>query len=149
MKNFKLNKLYIALLATGIGLFSTNIMAIPFIQCKGDVSEPILDVNGNPTGGVEAGTDAIPDPLLVDGSPNPDYDPNVKCIHLSSGDGYARMADGRELYIFSYGDITGSHQHETINDGTLFANLPAPAIVLEGSLPDINQCRHGDEARPL
>jgi FtsP/CotA-like multicopper oxidase with cupredoxin domain len=41
------------------------------------------------------------------------------------------MADGRELYIFSYGDITGSHLHDAIVDGTLFANLPAPAIVLE------------------
>ena len=131
MKNFKLHKLYIALLATGIGVFSSSTMAVPFIQCPGDISEPVLDANGVPTGAVEAGKDAIPDPLLVDGSTNPDYDPNVKCIHLSSGDGFAKMADGRELYVFSYGDITGSHEHDAIADGELFANLPAPAIVLE------------------
>ena len=128
MKNFKLHKLYIALLATGIGMFSSSTMAVPFIQCPGDISEPIIGGGG----AVEAGKDAIPDLFLLDGiTPNPDYDPNVKCIHLSSGDGFAKMADGRELYVFSYGDITGSHEHDAIADGTLFANLPAPAIVLE------------------
>lgn len=128
MKNFKLHKLYITLLATGIGIFSSSAIAVPFIQCPGDVSEPII---GGVPGAVEPGNDAIPDPFLVDGSPNPAYDPNIKCIHLSSGDGFAKMADGRELYIFGYGDITGSHEHAAISDGTLFANLPAPAIVLE------------------
>ncbi len=132
MKNFKLHKLYIALLATGISVFSSSTMAIPYIQCPGDITEPVLDMNGEPTGAVEAGTDAIPDPFLPDGvMDNPEYDPNVKCVHLSSGDGFAKMADGQELYIFSYGDITGSHQHETIRDGELFANLSAPKLVFE------------------
>ncbi|HHJ36591.1 MAG TPA: multicopper oxidase family protein [Gammaproteobacteria bacterium] len=41
------------------------------------------------------------------------------------------MADGRELYIFSFGDITGSDEANAIDDGIMFANLPAPTIVLE------------------
>jgi FtsP/CotA-like multicopper oxidase with cupredoxin domain len=116
MKNFKLHKLYIALLATGIGMFSTNTLAVPFIQCQGD--NLLSD-------GVTPGSNGVPE------ISDPDYDPNVKCIHLSSGDGFAKMADGRELYIFSYGDITGSDEADAIVDGTLFANMPAPKIVLE------------------
>lgn len=123
MKNFKLRELYIALLAVGIGVFSSNTMAVPFIQCPGD--DFLSD-------GTTPGNDGVPDEFLADGiTPNPDYDPDVICMHLSSGDGFARMADGRELYIFSYGDITGSDEDDAIVDGTLFANLPAPAIVLE------------------
>jgi FtsP/CotA-like multicopper oxidase with cupredoxin domain len=116
MKNFKLHKLYIALLATGIGMFSSSTMAVPFIQCPGD--NLLSD-------GITAGSNGVPE------ASDPDFDPNVKCIHLSGGDGFARMADGRELYIFSFGDITGSDEADAIVDGTLFANMPAPAIVLE------------------
>ena len=123
MKNFKLHKLYIALLATGIGVFSSSTMAVPFIQCPGD--NLLSD-------GITPGSNGVPEEFLSDGvTVNPDYDPNVKCIHLSSGDGFAKMADGRELYIFSFGDITGSDEANAIVDGTLFANLPAPAIILE------------------
>jgi len=111
MKNFKMHKLYIAMLATGIGMFSSNIMAAPFIQCPGDN----LDSLGNP------GSDGVPEVV----------DPNVKCMHLSGGDGFAKMADGRELYIFSFGNLTGVDEADTISTGTLLANLPAPTIVLE------------------
>lgn len=111
MKNFKMHKLYIAMLATGIAMFSSNAMATPFIQCPGDN----LDSLGNP------GSDGIPEVV----------DPNVKCLHLSGGDGFARMANGREVYIFSFGDLTGTDEAESITEGTLLANLPAPTIVLE------------------
>ena len=30
-------------------------------------------------------------------------DPNVNCLHLSSGDGFSRMADGKDQYIFHRG----------------------------------------------
>ena len=66
--------------------------------------------------------DAIPDPYLLrpNGSPNPnrpnpEYNPNVQCMHISGGDGFAFMADGRVQYIFSFADMTG------IKDGD-FAN---------------------------
>ena len=112
MKNFKLQKLYFALLATGIGMFSTNTIAVPFIQCPGD--NMLAD-------GVTPGSNGVPEVA----------NPNVKCMHLSSGDGFARMADGREMYIFSFGDLTGIDEPDAITDGTLLANLPAPTIVLE------------------
>ncbi len=123
MRNFKLHELCIALLAVGIGVFSSNTMAVPFIQCPGD--DFLSD-------GTTPGNDGVPDEFLADGiTPNPEYDEDVKCMHLSGGDGFAKMGDGRELYIFSFGDITGSDENDAIVDGTLFANLPAPAIVLE------------------
>ena len=32
-------------------------------------------------------------------------DPNVICLHLSSGDGFTKMADGKDQYIFSFAEI--------------------------------------------
>ncbi len=52
-------------------------------QCPGDI-------NG----------DAIPDEFLLDGggnpiaTPNPEYNPNVECIHVVAGDGFIKLADG-------------------------------------------------------
>lgn len=34
-------------------------------------------------------------------------DPNVQCMHLTSGDGFATMADGKSQYIFGFADVTG------------------------------------------
>ncbi len=140
MKNFKLLKLYIALLATGVGVFSTNVMAVPFIQCPGD--NELTD--GTP------GKNGVPEEFLFGTTTaNPDFDPDVKCIHLTGGDGFAKMADGRELYIFSFGDITGSDEANAIVDGTLFANLPAPVIVLEeGQQVYLNLTNVGMVLRP-
>ena len=134
MKNFKLHKLYIAMLATGIGMFSSSTMAVPFIQCPGD--NFLSD-------GVTPGSNGVPE---VGGA---GYDPDVKCIHLTGGDGFAKMADDRELYIFSFGDITGSDEANAIVDGTLFANLPAPVIVLEeGQKVYLNLTNVGMVLRP-
>jgi len=116
MKYFKMKKIYIALLVSGISLLSSNAMAVPFIQCLGD------DVLAD---GVTSGRDGIPDAVSAD------FNPNVKCMHLSGGDGFARMADGKELYIFGYADLTGIEEKDTMTVGTLAAMLPAPAIILE------------------
>jgi FtsP/CotA-like multicopper oxidase with cupredoxin domain len=32
-------------------------------------------------------------------------DPNVTCLHLSSGDGFVKMVDGKDQYIFSFSEI--------------------------------------------
>lgn len=116
MNKFNLHKLYMALLTIGVCTFSTNAISVPFIQCPGD--DLLSD-------GVTPGSDGVPEIT------SPDYDPNVKCMHLSSGDGFLRMADGRELYSFGFGDITGTDEIDSIVEGTLFANAPAPSIVLE------------------
>ncbi len=75
-----------------------------FVQCPGDIDG-----------------DAIPD----GGQPD-----NVKCMHLSGGDGFISMADGKRLYMFGYADLTGTLPENAITKGTLAAAFPAPTIEL-------------------
>lgn len=102
------------------------------LQCPGDV-------NG----------DSIPDPFLRGGRPNPDYDPGVKCMHLAAGDGFVTMADGKLQYIFSFSDITGVPENETMDAGMLAAAFPAPTITLdEGDRFYLNLSNVGMMVRP-
>lgn len=61
----------------------------------------------------------------------------VKCMHLSSGDGFATMADGSVKYIFGFADISGvktstqKQKDRAISRGVLAANWPAPTIALQ------------------
>lgn len=99
--------------------------AAVLIQCPGDL-------NG----------DAVPDPFLFKNNgdpsnrPNPDYDPNVKCMHLGAGDGFVTMADGHLQYIFSFNDLTGIKDDpdtafdERMDAGMLAATSPAPTITV-------------------
>jgi FtsP/CotA-like multicopper oxidase with cupredoxin domain len=75
-----------------------------FVQCPGDVDG-----------------DAVPDGAV---------NPNVKCMHISGGDGFISMADGRRLYMFGYSDLTGTPPGDAISQGTLAANFPSPTIAL-------------------
>jgi FtsP/CotA-like multicopper oxidase with cupredoxin domain len=63
-------------------------------------------------------------------TPDPAH-PNAKCMHIVAGDGYIRMADGREMYIFSFADVTGIVEDQVIDAGMLAATFPAPRIVLD------------------
>lgn len=103
-------------LASSLALVTGTALAIPFIQCPGD------DLKSD---GVTPGHDAVPEPT------SPNYDPSVKCMHLIAGDGYVRMADGREVYIFGFGDVTGVDEDKVMSQGMLHATFPAPRIVLE------------------
>ena len=76
-----------------------------FVQCPGDT-------NG----------DSIPDGPV---------DPNVRCIHLTGGDGFVTMADGKPLYIFGFSDVTGVPPASVMDVGALSANFPAPTIRLK------------------
>lgn len=81
-----------------------------YVQCPGDT-------NG----------DAVPD-----GVPNP----NLKCMHLSGGDGYSVMADGKQLYTFGFSNLTGtgpgnSGIDDRLDKGILAAQQPAPTIDLK------------------
>ncbi len=78
------------------------------VQCPGDT-------NG----------DAIPD------VGDPDYDPNIQCMHLPGGDGFGIMADGKVQYLFSFADLTGIMEADAMAVGTLAAALPAPLIQLD------------------
>jgi FtsP/CotA-like multicopper oxidase with cupredoxin domain len=99
--------------------FAAPAAAAVFVQCPGDT-------NG----------DAVID------NPDPNH-PRAVCRHLSGGDGYIQMADGRLQYMFGFSDVTGVLPDGPLGDGAggvmetgmLAANFPAPTIAL----------REGDE----
>jgi FtsP/CotA-like multicopper oxidase with cupredoxin domain len=55
----------------------------------------------------------------------------VQCMHVSGGDGFATMADGKLQYIFSFSDVTGEPEADAMAAGTLAAAWPAPAIAVD------------------
>lgn len=76
------------------------------VQCPGDTDgDAVVDVAGTPS--------------------------NIKCMHIAAGDGYITMADGREMYIFSFADVTGEFENDVMEAGMLAATFPAPPIVLD------------------
>jgi len=95
--------------------------AVPYVQCPQDGAD------GTTADGmiVQAEIDAY---ALA----NPTR--NVKCMHLSGGDGFVKMADddAKLQYIFGFADLTStSTAANSILNGTFAANAPAPTIVLE------------------
>jgi FtsP/CotA-like multicopper oxidase with cupredoxin domain len=95
------------------------------VQCPGDVDGDLApDVT-------------IPAGFPNEGAPNPDYDPNVICMHITGGDGFAKMADGYDQYIFSFGLIGSTSSpnivspDQVVANNALKANLPAPLIVMD------------------
>jgi FtsP/CotA-like multicopper oxidase with cupredoxin domain len=76
------------------------------VQCPGDT-------NG----------DLIPD--------QPGYE-NVVCKHISAGDGFINMADGKLQYMFGFADIPpGTPVDQTVSTQLLKAEFPAPTIVIK------------------
>lgn len=66
-----------------------------------------------------------------DGSINPATLPaGVACKHLSAGDGFISMADGRSLYSFGFADVTTKPANMVMLD-SLAANFSAPTIELK------------------
>lgn len=63
-------------------------------------------------------------------------DENIKCMHLTAGDGFATMADGSTKYIFGFADVTGMRtrtqrqKDRVITRGILANQWPAPTIEL-------------------
>jgi len=58
---------------------------------------------------------------------------DVACKHLAAGDGFVKMADGRDMYCFGFSDMTGVMDDMVMHDGMLNANFPGPVIdVREG-----------------
>jgi len=54
------------------------------------------------------------------------------CMHVSGGDGFVKMADGTDMYIFSFSLVPpGTPEDQVISDYTLKAMAPAPLIELE------------------
>jgi len=115
----KLKLVMIPLLAVlFLGLGSGPSQAALFVQCPGDWDG-----------------DMVPNEFLPDGvTPNPDYNPNVVCMHISGGDGYLKMADGTDLYSFGFGEVPPPKQvplRRVMNRQSLKARAPAPHIELQ------------------
>jgi len=72
--------------------------------------------------GTDANQDAIPDVPT----------PGLHCMHLTAGDGFIRMADGRVLYTFGFADVTGTPPDQVVMDSTA-ANFAAPTIELSAA----------------
>ena len=89
---------------------SSQVNAAAFVQCKGDTDG-----------------DAVVDQNKIKGVSTD----NIRCMHLSSGDGYVKMADGRVQYMFGYANLTGVAEIDAIEAGILAAAYPAPAIELD------------------
>jgi hypothetical protein len=76
-------------------------------------------------------------------------DNDYVCKHLSAGDGFAKMADGKILYTFGFSDLTSSPVEMTMMDGMLAANSPAPTLVFkEGQKFFLNLSNVGMMMRP-
>jgi hypothetical protein len=96
-------------------VFSLPAAAAVFVQCPGDTDG-----------------DAIID------TPDPKH-PRAVCKHLSGGDGFIQMADGRLQYMFGFSDVTGVLPEGPLGNGAggvmetgmLAANFPAPTIAVK------------------
>lgn len=63
-------------------------------------------------------------------TPDPDH-PNAVCKHLIAGDSFSVMSDGNPMYIFGFGEQTGTLPGDVIGDGILDAEWPGPTIELD------------------
>src|SRR5579871_5245429 len=79
---------------------------------------------------------ATPTHPLVNGQPNP----NIKCQQISGGDGYSTMADGTQIYMFSFGPLSGLDAIAQGQPGTMPAsifNTLLPVPQQPGSQPPV------------
>ena len=57
---------------------------------------------------------------------------DVICKHIAAGDGFTKMADGKDMYIFSFSEIPpGTPDAEVVANFTGRAHSPAPTIVVK------------------
>jgi len=58
-----------------------------------------------------AGTTQNPVDSMIEGDPTrptaAQANPQIKCQHISGGDGYATMGDGQQVYLFGFGPLSG------------------------------------------
>jgi FtsP/CotA-like multicopper oxidase with cupredoxin domain len=120
-------------LAVSLALGPVTASAAVLVQCPGDK-------DGSAVIGDAGGETANPD---------------IKCMHLSAGDGFATMGDGTTRYIFSFADMTGlptrtkNQKDAMVQAGILAHEWPAPTIELvEGQEFYLNLTNVGMLLRP-
>jgi len=73
---------------------------------------------------------------------------NTVCKHLTAGDGFVTMADGRQMYVFGFDDVTGTLPNNIVLN-LARANFVAPLIELkEGDRFFLTLSNVGMVARP-
>ncbi|MCU7892078.1 MAG: multicopper oxidase domain-containing protein [Candidatus Thiodiazotropha sp. (ex Ustalcina ferruginea)] len=74
---------------------------------------------------------------------------NHKCMSLIAGDSFAIMSDDNPMYIFGFGDQTGTPEADVISNGILDAEWSGPTIELdEGDELWLNLSNVGTVIRP-
>ncbi len=104
MTSSDLRKCLLPITLAASGLLAGQAGAAVYVQCPGDT-------NG----------DGVPETPV----------PGVVCRHLTAGDGFSTMADGKVMYGFGFADATGVLPADAINTGLLAANFAAPTIELK------------------
>lgn len=120
-----IDKNFLGLMAAALALGCCSAAkATVFVQCPGDT-------NGDARW---SGSEVQP--------------PNTRCMHLTAGDGFATMADGRPMYIFGFDDVTGTLAADVVLN-LARANFVAPLIELsEGERFYLTLSNVGMVARP-
>lgn len=95
-------------------------------QCWTHPTDPALcpsGVAGRGPEDVDWNNDGIYDmpPLLTSGKPGAAY------MHLAASDGMAKMADGSDIYIFSFSNLTNVREADTMS-ASFHAEIAAPTI---------------------
>jgi hypothetical protein len=106
-----------------------------FINATGTQSEFALNNNQlTLTYKVQASRLADYYPPDIDGI-DTDGDGNVTndyaYVRLAAGDGFVKMADGRDMYVFGFSDATGLTEAETMMNNMVYAGTPAPTLVFK------------------
>jgi len=114
VKHIYTKVIQVAVFCAALGV-AENSVAGAFVQCPGDE-----DGSGD---------------AVIDSATTPDgkSTENIRCMHISAGDGFVKMADdaSKLQYMFGFADLTGIPQDDAVNAGILAATFPAPTIVLE------------------
>jgi len=119
-------------------------VAIPAWPASVQVQFP-YDIDNLPTGN-------FPGPEDVDWNGDGIYSaptPTIKYLRLGATDGYAKMADGEDIYTFGFLDLTGVPEDMVMDQGFNNANFPAPTLIMnEGDEVYLNLSNIGMKLRP-
>jgi FtsP/CotA-like multicopper oxidase with cupredoxin domain len=87
---------------------------------------------------------------IVDPVAGTTTNPNVICLHLAAGDGFAMMTDGYPLYTFGFSQVPMNILPSDVMAYAMFkAQLPAPTITIkEGQELYLNLTNVGMSGRP-
>ncbi len=117
------------------------------LSAAATVAITVTDMAGMPPTTIKLQCPPDTDGIDTDGDGIVDND-NV-CLHLGAGDGFVKMADGKVIYCFGFSDLTNVAPENTMMEGMLGAEFPAPTIaVKEGQKLYLNLTNVGMAMRP-